>query len=266
MKLRRLHGMRSPTLHGKSQSTRWPDRLQAQWRTGLRYLVLFSLPGFMQNHESSESFLFQYVKLLSQFSGPYANVPRELRMICWEIAKLTSELISFCQRMESADLTFNDIIMLLDHLKHHHICLSPKEKARLEGFSCPATECKVEITTDDQGPSKCNIIFRLTPAFYHTPYHGQLPFLNTPFSAILPPPIGIKGFPPICLAVYDSQVLFHNPSASPSSSCGLHCPGVLVQDLIHTLFSRVANFQSYELLITRSIVSPWEAWRFNDTK
>lgn len=57
-------------------------------------------------------------------------VPHDLRIICGEAVKLTSELVIFPRRIDSADLTFDDIKMSLDLLKHRSVWLFLEEDAR----------------------------------------------------------------------------------------------------------------------------------------
>lgn len=61
--------------------------------------------------------LFLYAELLSQLAGPYASVLQELWTIREEIAKLTNNLVTLSLHMDTTDLTFDNIRMLLTVLK-----------------------------------------------------------------------------------------------------------------------------------------------------
>lgn len=112
-------------------------------------------------------------------------------MILAEIAKQTKKLVPLSQRMDSTDLAFDDISMLLELLKHCSICRSQKVDSRLKGLPRQATDRKMDIPTKNYGSVNSNISSGRSSATYHTSRLGQLSFLNIPFSAILPPPIDV---------------------------------------------------------------------------
>lgn len=76
--------------------------------------------------------LFLYVKLLLQLALPYDKTPHELRMTFGKTAKITSALGSPSQSMKNNFLSFEDICMMLDLLKHRSVCLSGEVNALLE--------------------------------------------------------------------------------------------------------------------------------------
>lgn len=73
-------------------------------------------------------------------------------MIREEIALTTNDLVSLSHRMESSDLIFDDIRMLLVPLKYRSVCLSQEMDTRLP--SRPAMNRKMDISTDDKGPAQ----------------------------------------------------------------------------------------------------------------
>lgn len=97
-------------------------------------------------------------------------------MIRGEIAKQTIELVSLSQRMEIADLTFNDIRVLLDLLRHCSVCPFKKVSARLEGSPRPAIGPKLKIATNDHEPHNSNPNYGRAKATYHIAHSRPLPF------------------------------------------------------------------------------------------
>lgn len=93
-----------------------------------------------------------YAELLSQLAGSYANVPQELRVIRGEISELTNKTASLSEPVDSADLIFDTIRVLLDLLKHSFDRLFPKVDDELEGPSRQAIDQRMDISTGDHGP------------------------------------------------------------------------------------------------------------------
>lgn len=62
--------------------------------------------------------------------------------------------------MNSTNLTFVDIRMLLGLLKYRSVCPSQQVDARLKELLCPVIIQKVEIPRDDHGPSNSNYNIR----------------------------------------------------------------------------------------------------------
>lgn len=63
---------------------------------------------------------------------------------------------SLRQRSDNTDLTFEDIHMLLEQLKHRSVCLSQKVNARLEGLFCSTIDRKMAIPFDIHEPPSSN--------------------------------------------------------------------------------------------------------------
>lgn len=70
--------------------------------------------------------------------------------------------------MDRADLTFGDIRMLLDLLKHRCVCLSQEVGNRLKGSACPAMNRKMDIRTDDNGLSSTSTNLKRSSDIKHT--------------------------------------------------------------------------------------------------
>lgn len=167
----------------------------------------------MENSDRVDFFPFLYTELLSQLAGPYGSVLQVLWTKPGEISEQTNKLISLflslshslslssavslslllAQRIKSGDLTFDSIRTSLHLLKHRSIHLSLEIDARLEGPPRFAMDSKIDILTDNHGPSNSSTNLRLSSATYHTARFRTLPFPNTPFTTISPPSIGEGG-------------------------------------------------------------------------
>lgn len=72
----------------------------------------FSIQWLLEDHGCLDLLLYLNTELPCQLAGLYASVIREVRMIVWVIAKLANRrLVTLVQRMDSADLTFDDTRM-----------------------------------------------------------------------------------------------------------------------------------------------------------
>lgn len=120
-------------------------------------------------------------------------------------------------------------------------CLSQEVNARLEGPSHPSMDRKLDIPTDDDGSTASGSDYIRSSAIYHTAQSAPLPFPNTPFSAITPPPNGVASFLRISPTEPDFRALFKNLGAATSRSCGSYCPCVQVEKTIFNSFSRVVD-------------------------
>lgn len=91
--------------------------------------------------------------------------------------------------MDSFDQFFEDIMMLIDLLKHSSIHLSLEVDARLEEPHGQAMKRKIKTPTDDRGPYTYKNSFRRSQAPYHNVYSGLFPPQTIPslfFSASSP--------------------------------------------------------------------------------
>lgn len=165
--------------------------------------------------------------------------------------------------MCSAHLTFQDISMLLNPLKHCSVCLFQKADAHLGGTSCLAMDHKTKIPSDNQGASNSDTNFKRSSAIYHTSHSGTLPSPKTTFSTILSLSINIEDVSLISPTVSDSLFLYYKAKATPMRSFTPNYSCFQVQKMILCLFSRVVDNRSYRLLSIRRLVWPQNVWRFN---
>lgn len=82
-----------------------------------------SLQDSMEDQDGLDNVFLQYIEMQSQLAEPYIGVPQELQMIHGEITKLADNLISHSQRMNSVDLTFYDLRMSMNLLRHRSFYL-----------------------------------------------------------------------------------------------------------------------------------------------
>lgn len=151
----------------------------------------------MEKHIGSDFLPFLYAKPLSQVVRPHASVPLKLRVISRVIAILTIKLVSISQQRDGADLTLDDICMLSNPLKYRSILLSQTKNGCLEEPFCPAINHRMDIINDDHGPTDSSSSYNWLSAPYHLAHSRLLPFPNTTFPAIPPPPIGLEAITPI---------------------------------------------------------------------
>lgn len=152
--------------------------------------------------------------------------------------------------MNSADLTFDDMKLLLGLLEHHYNCLSQEVDAQLEQPHHTAMNRKMDILTDNHEASTSNTYFRRLSATYDTTHSGPLPFLGTLFSTIPPPSVSVEGATSICTTVSDSEV-FENLRATTSWSHVSYCTGIQFQEAILVSSLRVEDYRYYCLLNTK---------------
>lgn len=134
----------------------------------------FSLQELTNDHDEIDFLLSLYAELLLKLAGPYTSVPREIRIIRGDIAKLAKNPVFIPSRMERAYLTFDDIEMSMDLLKHRSICLFQDSDSPLERHPPLAMNCKTDIPTDYHRPLKSNTNFRGSSTTYHTASSGPL--------------------------------------------------------------------------------------------
>lgn len=182
------------------------------------------LQELIEENTGSDILPSLYDELLFQLAGTYPSVHQKLRMIRGEIAKRTCKLVSLSQRNINADLTFDDIQMLLNLLKNRSFCLSLELNAQLEVPPRSAIDGNMDIPPGDHVPTDSNTNFGWSSATYHNAHSEPLRFRNTPFPAIPPPPICVEGVSPILSTVSGSHALYQDPSAIPSRSHGLYFP------------------------------------------
>lgn len=153
--------------------------------------------------------------------------------------------LSLYQRLESADLTFNDISMSLGLMKHCSIRLSQKVDNRLKGPPRPAMGREMDIPTEENGPLNSNTNSKQSSAIYYNAHSGPLPIPNNFFPTIPRSSIDLERVSPIFPTVSNSTTLFQHSSAIISRSLGQYCPGVQVQETILTPpYLRVVNYRS----------------------
>lgn len=111
---------------GKSQHQGNQSGCKYNGRKNNATMFFFLIVTVDKNHDSLYLLLSLYAKLLFQLVGPYASILQELLTIRGEITNVTSELVTFTQQMNSTDLIFGKITMLLDLLKHRSVSLSQK--------------------------------------------------------------------------------------------------------------------------------------------
>lgn len=169
-----------------------------------------------------------YAEPLLKLEGLYPHESLKLRISRAEIALLTMKNFTPSQRLDSASLTFDNIRMSLELLKHRSVCLYQEINARMGGLSYPAMNQRMNTLADDQGPSISNTTFRLPFGTYRIAHSGFLPFPNTTFHAIPPYPTSVEGVPPIPSTLSDSVSLFLDPSATSTRSLGFFCSRVEV--------------------------------------
>lgn len=135
-------------------------------------------------------------------------------MLCGEIPQLTNKPVSHShfKRMHRANRSFNDIEISLQVLKHCFVCLSQEVNTWLKGRHRLDMDQKWTFPTIDFRPSRPLTNSKQSSGTYYTAHSGLLPFLNTLFSPIPPPPTGVKGVRPISSTVLDSTVLFEAQS------------------------------------------------------
>lgn len=104
-------------------------------------------------------------------------------------------------------LPLDVIKMFSDQLKHCFVRLSQEMDFWLEGLSSSVMDHKMEISTEDHGPSSSNIYNRRSSATTHTAHSGHLSFSNTHILANPPPPMDMEGVGSISSTVSDSSVL-----------------------------------------------------------
>lgn len=83
-----------------------------------------SAQEFMDEHTGLEVLFFYSGDLLSQTTGPYGNIPKEVPTIRGEIAEIIIVLISILKQVARADHPFGNIRMLIDLLKLRSVRLS----------------------------------------------------------------------------------------------------------------------------------------------
>lgn len=110
-----------------------------------------SLLGLMENHDSFDFLPSHYAELLSKLAKLYSNEHQELKIMREEINKLKIKLVSLSQRMVSADLTIEDIPLLLELLKNRSTFLSQEVDAQLERPPSSAKGRKIYIPTGAYG-------------------------------------------------------------------------------------------------------------------
>lgn len=155
-------------------------------------------------------------ELLFRLTRPYNIVPKKLRMIHVEIAKLVREHVSPFSQIDNADLIYDGIFISFELLKHRSACLYQEVDTRLKGTPRPAMNHKMDIPTGDHGLTGSNYNCRGSLATRHTVYYGRGFVPNARFYAILPTPIVMTGVLPIPLTVLDSSALNEDPCATPS--------------------------------------------------
>lgn len=72
-------------------------------------------------------------------------------MIEREITKLTNKIVSHSQWVQNADLTFDEIFLSLNLLKHRYVCSSLKVEAWQEGPPYLAMDRKMTILKNEHG-------------------------------------------------------------------------------------------------------------------
>lgn len=189
-----------------------------------------SLQGLIKDKNVLDFFLSLYVELLSQLSGVYVTVPKELWTIRGEIARLVNKLAIISQRVESADLTVKGIRTSLALLKHRSVCLYKKVHNWVKGRPCTTMHRKINIPTKYQRPPNSNTSFRQSSATCYPVHSESLPFQNTPSPAIPAPLIGAKGVSSILLPILNSPTLFQNQSSTPSRFLEPYCPVFQAQE------------------------------------
>lgn len=96
----------------------------------------FSIPELMGDYNALDFLLFINAEILSQHAGSYASLLQNIRMVREEIAKLSNEHVFPPHWIKNDGLTFDDIRMSLELLKHRSVRLSQKTNALLEGQPC----------------------------------------------------------------------------------------------------------------------------------
>lgn len=180
-------------LGGVSLSTRWPDQSQEKLRTNLpNFVSHFPYKGWWSIMMLQNSYLSCTLSCYLRSQNLTLVHTRSYR---WYEERLINKgtNLSLSQLMDSAVLIFNDIQMSLNLLNHRFVCLSQEADAWLEGLHRPIINQKLDIPTDDHGPSSSNTNFRLWSATYPVAHSGPLPFLKTLFRANPRPPISMAG-------------------------------------------------------------------------
>lgn len=198
--------------------------------------------GYRYSEENNAlNFLpFLYAELLSQLEEPYLTAPQDLRMIRGEATKLTIEILSLSQGMESTDPIFEDICMPLDLLNHRLVHLSKEVDTRLEGPLCSAMECMMDIPTGDQGSTDSNPSYERLLATYHAAHYELHSFPNTLFIAIQLSPIDVEAVP---LKSKLHLILRSCFKAQAEPLCSRLVPNALVSRFRRRSFTRFLELQ-----------------------
>lgn len=106
-------------------------------------------------------------------------------MIRGEIVKLTNRMDALFPKMNNADLTEEDIRMLLGLLWDGSVRLYQRVDARLKGPPRQALGSKMNTWTHIHGNSSSNTCFRRSTTIKNTAFLGSLPFQNMLLKAIL---------------------------------------------------------------------------------
>lgn len=153
--------------------------------------------------------------------------------------------------MDRTELIFENIRMLSDQLKHRSFRLKQGEHVRLKKPSRWTSNCKMDILTDDYGPTDSSSSFKRSLATHHTANSGLLSFQNTPFPTASLTSVGLRTAAPILHNVSNFPALFQEPSATSLQSFGPYCSVVQDQETILTPFSRIVGYCSNHLLRTK---------------
>lgn len=150
--------------------------------------------------------------------------------------------------MDSADLTFNDIKISLDLLKHRSGCLSQKVDSRLEGTLRPAMDQKMYTRLMITDLLNLSLISEDCELPTTLPIPDPFPF-KTLYSLLFHRLLLVwRAFCPfVSLYACDSLALLQNPSATPALLPGSFCPSDHAQKLSLTPFLRVADNRLYRL-------------------
>lgn len=127
------------------------------------------------------SFLSLYAELLFRLTKPIANLLTYVQMISGEFFKLTKELISPFQNLDSAKLSIEDSRTSFDQIKRSTVCISQEVKIELEKLRRLAMDRKMNIQIDVHGPPNSSSCYRKSSAFCHSGLCRPSLFANNPF-------------------------------------------------------------------------------------